>query len=220
MTNLLIVTSTEFEIEEFLTEHCRKISPSLFEVKNKNTIRILITGMGIANCTLILSKYLSGNNPDQALNIGFCGSFSPEIKPGVLVQIDTDCFAELGVMNTADIITPFRDITENKNILNSLNMYVHPEKKTVFTGANSVCRGITVNTCTGTSERADFFVKNFHAETESMEGAAFFLCCNEFKIPCAQIRAVSNLIPGREPERWDVIKAKASLQALLNNIIF
>ena len=219
MSKLLIVASTEFEIEDFLTEHCKEISQTLFEVNNNKNIRILITGMGIANCTLNLSKYLSQQTPDSAINIGFCGSFTPELKLGSMLSVNIDCFAELGIANENSTITPFQTIIKNPKMLISLNACVKPKQKTEFGQITKVCRGVTVNSCTGTQQRADFFINNFMAETESMEGAAFVLTCNSYNIPCAQIRAVSNHIPGRQPERWDISKAKTSLQQFLSEII-
>lgn len=37
-----------------------------------------------------------------------------------------------------------------------------------------------------------------------MEGAAFFFACNRFKIPCLQLRSVSNYMEKRNVKNWNI----------------
>ncbi len=218
MTDMLIVCSTEFEISDFLSEQCGRISPFLFQLNDNQSVKILISGIGIANCTLRLTQFFSGDIPKKAINTGLCGSFSPDLPPGTGVRIQNDCFAELGIELKDHSISCFENVITNSEMLSSLNMYVKPDSEISTANSLPTGNGITVSTCTGTQTRADFLKKTFQADTESMEGAAFFLCCNEFHVPCAQIRVVSNLIPGREAERWNVSLAKKNIGALLKKI--
>jgi len=220
MSKLLIVVSTAFEIEDFLLEHCIQTSENLFAVKNNSSCEILITGIGIANMGLQLSRYLSNSKPEKAINLGFCGSFNNTHNHGTILNVTADCFAELGVENEDGFIMGFEEIIDNPALLQNLNKEVVPYLEAEFQFfAYPQVRGITVQTCTNTEKRALFMMSTFHSDVESMEGAAFFLTCNSYQIPSKQFRAVSNIIPGREPHKWNVKTAKASLHRLCNLLL-
>jgi futalosine hydrolase len=52
-----------------------------------------------------------------------------------------------------------------------------------------------------------------------MEGAAFLFACLSEKIPCAQIRSISNYIEKRDKSRWNVKLALDNLNKSLMEII-
>ena len=107
---LLIAVSTKFEIQDFLDKHCTQIKPDYFQLNNNINIAVLITGIGIANTCLNLSRFLSEYKVGKAINIGFCGAFSEKHKYGSLLKIEQDCFAELGVYNEKHEIESFNSI--------------------------------------------------------------------------------------------------------------
>jgi len=136
------------------------------------------------------------------------------------VQTDSDCFAELGTLNEDQTIRTFSDNTPANEITGQLNMFVKPDAllRSVYSNSPMV-RGITVSSCTNNSQRAAFFKLQFEAETETMEGAAFYLCCNAYRIPCVQLRAVSNFIPSGGKVGWDVPRAQLAIRNLLEKVI-
>jgi futalosine hydrolase len=220
MPKLLIVVSTTFEIEEFLSESCIQSNNNLFAVADNSNIEILITGIGIANMGLQLSRYLSSNMTEKAINLGFCGSFYDQHKLGTLLDVNADSFAELGVESDDGLIMGFEEIIDNTSLLKNLNKDVEPYAVAdLQIPEYQHVKGITVQTCTNSEKRALFMKSTFHSEVESMEGAAFFLTCNAYEIPSKQIRSISNIIPGREPHKWNVKTAKASLNRLCNLLL-
>ena len=60
---------------------------------------ILITGVGMVNTAINLTKELNYNDYDLVVNIGVSGSFSDEIKIGDVVEVVEDCFSEIGYEN-------------------------------------------------------------------------------------------------------------------------
>jgi futalosine hydrolase len=62
-------------------------------------------------------------------------------------------------------------------------------------------------------------VKRLNPHVESMEGAAFFYACMIEKIPCAQIRAVSNFIEKRNRDNWNIALAIKNLNETAIEII-
>jgi futalosine hydrolase len=55
-----------------------------------------------------------------------------------------------------------------------------------------------------------------------MEGASVFKVCEEFNIPCMQIRSISNKIEKRNRENWDldlaIINLNVEVEKIINNL--
>ena len=65
-------------------------------------------------------------------------------------------------------------------------------------------KSITVNTVHGCEERISKTEARFHPQLESMEGAAFFYACKTAKVPCVQIRSISNYVERRNKTSWNI----------------
>ena len=52
-----------------------------------------------------------------------------------------------------------------------------------------------------------------------MEGAACFMACEQFDIPCIQIRAISNKVEKRNTENWNLDLAISNLNTEVERII-
>jgi futalosine hydrolase len=66
-------------------------------------------------------------------------------------------------------------------------------------------------------------IKRLQPDIESMEGAAFFASCMVHRVPCLQLRAVSNRVEPRNREAWNIPLALNRLQeslARLQEILF
>ena len=80
-------------------------------------------------------------------------------------------------------------------------------------------RGITVNTVHGNNQSISEIIARLNPEVESMEGAAVFKVCEEFNIPCLQIRSVSNSVEKRNRNNWDLDLAIKNLNIEVEKII-
>src|ERR1035437_3730679 len=94
---ILIVSATKFEIAPLL-KNFEKIRSEKnlhsFQLK-KNTIHVLITGVGMTAAAFHLGKVLN-RKYDLAINAGVAGSFKKNIPLGTVVNVVSDCFADLG----------------------------------------------------------------------------------------------------------------------------
>ena len=77
---ILIVAATDFELEK----------------DQFSAHEILITGVGILETTLELTKKLALNSYDLVINAGIAGSFDKKIKIGDVVEVTEDILSELG----------------------------------------------------------------------------------------------------------------------------
>ena len=78
--NVLIVAATKLEITS----------------DKVNNLPTLITGVGMLNTAINLTKELNNNDYDLVINMGDAGCFSDEIKIGDVVEVVEDCFSEIG----------------------------------------------------------------------------------------------------------------------------
>lgn len=219
---LLIVCSTEFELGRFCHENCTLERKNFYRVKDNFDVGVLITGIGMVNMSIQLSAFLSTHQVEQCINLGFCGSFTQQFALGTVLKISKDALPELGYSSENDSMISFFDALQNQDLLHHLpDEEISPKMEAYFDGEPPIqtAKGITVSLCTNSAQRAKYMIERFQAQTESMEGAAFYSACNALAIPCAQIRSVSNLIPGRAPERWNTTLAREQLLLFLQKII-
>ena len=188
--NVLIVVATKSEITS------DKISD----------FPILITGVGMVNTAINLTKELNENNYDLVINMGIAGCFSNEIKIGDVVEVVEDCFFEIG-FEDGEFFSEFSDFDIKTNY-----------KVKGKTSLRKV-KGITVNTVHGNENSIHNIVERLHPDIESMEGATVFKVCEEMKILCIQIRSISNKVEKRNKENWNLDLAISNLNIEVEKII-
>jgi len=179
----------------------QEINNDLFSSKD-----ILITGVGMMNTTLNLANKLSDTIYDLVINMGIAGSFNSEIKIGDVVEVVEDIFSEIG-FEDGDIFSEFT----NFEIKNTFVIEGRTNLKKV--------KGITVNTVHGNQNSIDEIVSRVNPDIESMEGASVFMVCNNFNVPCIQIRSISNKVEKRNTENWNLTLAIENLNSTVKQII-
>jgi futalosine hydrolase len=188
--NVLIVAATKSEI----------ISDRI------SNLPILITGVGMVNTTINLTKELIKNNYDLVINMGVSGCFSDEIKIGDVVEVIEDCFSEIG-FEDEQIFSEFSDLDIKTRFIVDGRTYLKKVK------------GITVNTVHGNENSIHNIIERLHPDIESMEGAAVFKVCEEMKVPCIQIRSISNKVERRNKGNWDLDLSISNLNMEVEKII-
>ena len=188
--NILIVSSTKSEI----------IS------NNINCFPVLITGVGMVNAAMSLSRELYYNNYDLVINMGVAGSFSDIIKIGDVVEVIHDCFSEIGFQD-GDSFFEFSEF-------NIKTRYKVHGKTSLRKG-----KGITVNSVHGNENSIKEIMKRLQPDIESMEGAAVLKVCEEMKVPCIQIRSISNKVERRNKQNWNLDLAISNLNTEVEKII-
>jgi futalosine hydrolase len=160
---------------------------------------VLITGAGMVPTAFALGRHLPYNVYNLVINLGIAGSFDRKIPLGEVVEITEDTFAELGAEDDkkfisieklgfgASIFRPTSSISQFTGKLNPIK-----------------AKAITVNTVHGDEDSIKNVAERLNPQLESMEGAAFFYACRELKVPCTQIRAVSNYVEKRNRDNWQI----------------
>ena len=198
---LLITVATENEIkplEQFLAE----TGPHAF----------LVTGMGPVATAASLSNYLTlhGSRVDGIVNIGVAGAY---VDSGIdildICVAQQEFFGDFGICMQDGIqdfdsehCKPGTPLLFSNNLVSRLTNFLH-DHNIAFKVANFV----TVNCCTGTARRGAYLRDKFAAGCENMEGAAVALVCNNFDIPCVELRCVSNMVEDRNTANWQLAEA-------------
>jgi futalosine hydrolase len=78
---------------------------------------------------------------------------------------------------------------------------------------------VTVNTVHGNEKSIKSVKRKYNPDIESMEGAAFFYVCMMEKIPCIQLRAVSNYVERRNKNSWNIPLAIRNLNVVAFDLL-
>lgn len=168
---------------------------------------VLITGVGMVNTAIKLTRELIKKKYDLVINMGVAGSFTDNLKIGSVVEVVEDNFSEIGYENNLGF-SKFIDFDLPTKYLNTPTTYLRH------------VRAITVNTVHGMTKTINQIVNRQNPEIESMEGASVFQVCEEFNITCLQIRSISNFVEERNNENWDLDLAIRNLNSEVEKIIY
>lgn len=227
--DLLLVSATFFEIRPLLV-HLPIVAKHDDQLSTYNlgnmVIDLLIPGVGMVPTAYFLGRQLSHKHYDLAINAGIAGTFDKSLPIGSVVNIVEDCVPELGAEDGEKFLSVFDlGLTDpqaypykNGRLINDFFESGALKNHEIINGLKKV-KGITSNSVRGNVQSIARIQKIAEAEIESMEGAAFFFGCFTEKVPCLQIRSVSNLIEERDKSRWDLGLALKNLNSVLWQIV-
>ncbi|MCC6326021.1 MAG: futalosine hydrolase [Candidatus Brocadia sp.] len=221
---LLIVAATFPEIKPLVLSlgEDKANEPGIKTIHYRQaSIDILITGVGLMHTAYLMGKILANNTYNLALQFGIAGSFRKDLAPGMTVNVVEEVVADFGAEDKEN----FLDATE-LHLLPPDQFPYHAGKLMNTTpdsahGASGLkkAKGISVNKVHGYQDSIDRIIKKYQPDIESMEGAAFFYACLMERIPCLQIRTISNYIEDRNKGRWNVPLAIDNLNTIALKII-
>ena len=201
---LLLVAATPYEIQPFIA-HLDA------DKQLKSDVEVLITGVGMVATAFSLGKQLANVKFDLAINAGIAGAFDRSLQLGEVVSIKEDRLVELGAEDKEDFIS-IDELRFGKSRFQS--SFGHPCLNTL----KSVS-AITVNKVHGNATSIAKISEYINPQIESMEGAAFFYSCEQFNLPCLQIRSISNYVEPRNRNSWNIPWAIKNLNGSLMQIV-
>jgi futalosine hydrolase len=199
---ILVVAATRLEIPDLHSGS-----------RGVHELDVLVTGVGMVAMAAHCSRALAGRAYDLALNLGLCGSFTPELPLGTVVHVVDDRLSELG----AEDGDRFLSIEELGLGQSSLINHAPPD----IAPLNELprVRAITVNTVHGADASIVAVQQRCAPEVESMEGAAFAYTCRMANVRYAQVRAVSNRVERRNRESWAIDLAIRHLNDVASRLL-
>ncbi len=179
---------------------------------------VLAGGVGAAavaaaTATTLARAECEGAAYDVVVSAGIGGAFAETARLGDLLVAERIVAADLG----ADSAEGFLSVEELGFGTTTYAAVALDQLKVAESGAEvafGAVRGdvLTVNTATGTAERAAWLRKRYpDAVGEAMEGYGVAAAAARFGLPVAEVRAVSNLIGPRDRSAWRIGEALAAL---------
>ena len=168
------------------------------ELKN---IDVIITGIGKSNAAFSSCISLVNSSYYTVYLLGICGAYrNSGLKPGDIVSITKDYFADEGLMNSDG---EYKLLSEMGFTINDGRNY---SEFNCAEGLKKVT-GNTVSFLSGTDKTAGLYQSKTKASVENMEGASLGMVCERLNISARQVRAVSNFCGDRKKQEWDIKKA-------------
>jgi len=202
---VLIVAATEFEIKPL--------------IQAQRNVEMLITGIGSSATIYHLTKKLLTNHYDLVIQAGIAGMFAGKFTLGAVVFVKEDAFADIGIEEKGELRTIFEYGFLDKNEFPfSDGKLLNPSailEKIPLPAATA----ITVNMVSDNFVHNENFRQKYHADIESMEGAAFHYVCLQHKINFLQVRSLSNVVGERDKSRWVIDSSIRNLNDELIKII-
>lgn len=214
---ILLTAATSFEIDPTLA----LLEKSEFNF-NHHEIEVLITGIGQAAATYLLTYNLQNKRPDLVIQAGIAGSFTNELLLGQTVFIKQDAFGDLG-MEEKEIFTSVFDAGfANKNNPPFTDGWLINEHPLLDNTTLQIVKAVTVNKVSDSLMQKQQLVNCFAPQIEIMEGAALHYVCLQENVPFIQIRSISNEVGERDKSKWKMKEAienlNNELQKLINEI--
>lgn len=213
---VLIVSATPLEAIGITQEVTGMKAGDVYRVNE--SMDILISGVGEAVTAFHLGRHLQDTTYKLAVNIGICGSFKREMQLGTVVNVESDCFFDLGAEDDKEWLSIFQMGLMGDNQYPFIGGLLIPGETGYFHQLPKV-KGITVNRATGNEDSVKRILNAYDAEVETMEGASFYYACMQHQLPAIQVRAVSNYIEKRNRSSWQIELALKNLHETLSQTL-
>nr|ABV27326.1 MTA/SAH nucleosidase [Chloracidobacterium thermophilum] len=222
---LLVVTATATEIRDALANWDtlpRSCLPVGEIIGVSSRVWVLVTGVGAIRAAVATALALQGQPFGALLHVGFGGAYPASgLRVGTLVTAASECDPQAG------IITPdgYRDLSglgfplttafPNRIVFDSpwadwVARQVAPAPRLPFA---------TVQCCSGTNAASETMQSRAEAAVENMEGLAVAWTAEQFGVPYAALRAISNMTGDRDRQQWNVPVAQAALAQAVSAIL-
>jgi futalosine hydrolase len=193
----------------------RYLSERLY-LKGHHQFSVHLTGVGMVNTALELSRSWLGNKPDIAIQAGIAGSFHPMHSPGKVLAVKEEIFADLGVQETSGWQDVFdMSLADPDEFPFSGGRLPNPHLTLLQKSQLEPVPAISVNQVTSGSDKTERLIQKYHPVLESMEGAAFHQLCLKEGIPFIQLRGISNYVGDRNKANWKIQEAILNLNNAL-----
>jgi futalosine hydrolase len=171
-------------------------------------------GIGVVRSAAVLGALVQATAPDRVLMIGSGGALPGSgLQVGDLVVASSETMAELGlctgvgIADAAALRLPglSQEIRLDPDLTSELA--ANPSLGEVRVGRFLTVAGVSAN-----PEQAAARARRFGALIENMEGYGLALVGDQFRIPVAELRAVSNVAGDRDKSRWKLQAANERVE--------
>ena len=187
---------------------------------------LLVAGVGPLETAVRLTRRLcEGGAVSLVLNFGVAGAYA-----GSGARLLDICLAESEVLGDFGIchgerVEPLGGQLASRAVFPLDPQYV-AQASEILDNHDCRCKKgafVTVNGVSATAGRGAQLRAAYNGLCENMEGGAVARVCEEFVVPCLEVRCVSNMVEDRNPGNWQlaaaVQKCGEAVSLLINYIV-
>jgi futalosine hydrolase len=217
---ITIVAATRLELQPLFD----KLQPKTGDFSGlyiaSDNLHFLITGMGMMNTAAHLALYASKYERDFFIDAGICGAFNRNLLVGQVVQIVSETYGDFGVENDEE----FQDFFDLGFIDKKEDAFQYGLCEPIISDFHTKIKlpgatSITVNKVHGNERTIKTIQEKYKADTENMEGLAFYYVMKLLKKSSIEIRAISNYVEKRNKDNWNIRDSIDNLNKVLHEII-
>jgi len=218
---ILLTAATTFEIAPTVTwlrENARGSTANVLEFDGLS-VEVVFTGVGLTATAFALGHRFGGDDlPQLAIQAGVGGALDTLLKPGDVVRISRERFADLGAEDADGSLLTLNEIGLPPGPPFDEAGWLVPPIAAHLPFPEST--GLSVNRVSGSTTTIAAVKEKFpEGQVESMEGAAFFYACMQAGVEPLQLRAISNYVEPRNRENWQMGKAIKNLNEALRRVL-
>ncbi|MBC15909.1 Futalosine hydrolase [Pseudodesulfovibrio profundus] len=186
----------------------------------ERVVLLAVCGVGLLNAALLMGRLMERGDVTGVVNFGIAGAYDVEEFPlGTTTYLWQEAWPEYGLLqedgrvDSKAIGFPQGEI-DGKPVWDRVKLFpVHDAETMGLTLHDRWARaaGVSVNSVTGTPERAGWLKMACNGDVENMEGYALAFAAKQVGLPFLELRTVSNLVGSRYAEDWDLPGAFAAL---------
>ncbi|WP_456384801.1 futalosine hydrolase [Desulfolithobacter sp.] len=200
----LVCAATSFEMDAFSAAW-----------QEKFPVARLVSGIGVMETALRLTSFFHHQGDVQGVvNFGVAGAYKGRPK-GAQPELLDLCLARKEVVGDFGIC--LEDRVERFGAAGMVvadSFRLDPDLRAkaeniLELGGRSWYTGTFVTVCcaSGTAARGSLLARQYDGLCENMEGAAVARVCEEFNLPCLEIRCISNMVEDRNRDNWKLAEA-------------
>ncbi|WP_038047078.1 futalosine hydrolase [Thermus caliditerrae] len=180
----------------------------------------LETGIGKVNAALTLAAWAGQNPVEKALLFGIAGAYpGAGLTPGAVVLVGEEVEADLGLRAGLEPLGfPALQVGERR-YYNRFPLDPGLTQELAQVLGLKVVVGLTRDLVSESPEEAEALARQWGAQVESMEGAAFARACLALGVRGAELRAISNPAGVRDKKAWRVREAVEALEEAVGRIL-
>ena len=200
----LVTAATNFEMDPF-NSACRH-----------DGIHTLVTGIGPVETSVRLMALLNrlSGQIKGVVNFGVGGAYfdssdSPKADLLDICLAEKEVLGDFGVCLEEEIerisgkgLETSDTFVMDEGMFNLASQALQKEQIPFHPG-----NFVTVSCTSGTAVRGAVLARQYDGICENMEGAAVARVCQEFNLPCLEIRCISNHVEDRDISRWKLKQA-------------
>lgn len=196
---ILLVAATEME------------ALPLAEKKTGQPHELFVAGLGVLETAVRLTRRLGEGRGDVSLvlNFGVAGGYAGS-GAGLLdiCLAESEVLGDFGICH-AETVEPLGGQLACRAVFSLDPRYQAQAWEILVTQEYRCKKGafVTVNGATATAKRGAMLHAAHNGLCENMEGGAVARVCEEFAVPCLEVRCVSNMVEDRNLANWQLAAA-------------